>query len=161
MASTRIINNIKYFQLANENHLKNTSLEDNVYFTLRDIFRNVSGIDYCLEATGFLDELTNGISYQERTIDFTYTNVLNDKKYIYRLNNWLSYIQKYNFEFEAFNDEDDDVEEKKWYFATSNLIILFKFDDWWLHFEELKILIRQRLDLKDNIYHTKRFCVFC
>ena len=35
MASTRIINDIKYFQLANENHLKNTSLEDNVYFTLR------------------------------------------------------------------------------------------------------------------------------
>jgi hypothetical protein len=143
MASTRIINDIKYLQLANENHLKNTSLEDNVYFTLRDIFANVSGIDYCMEANGFLDQLTNGISFQERTIYFTYTNVLNDKNYIYLLNRWLSYIQKYAFEFEAINDGAD-TEEKKWYFATSNL---FKFDDWWLQFEELKILISQRFDL--------------
>ena len=136
MASTRIINDIKYFQLANENHLKNISLEDNVYFTLRDIFANVSGIDYCMEANGFLDQLTNGISFQERTIDFTYTNVLNDKIYIYLLNRWLSYIQKYSFEFEAIND-DVDAEESN----------LFKFDDWWIQFEELKILIRRRLDL--------------
>ena len=143
MASTRIINDIKYFQLANENHLKNTSLEDNVYFTLRDIFGNVSGIDYCLEANGFLDELTNGISYQERTIDFTYTNVLNDLSYIHRLNNWLSNIQKYVFDFEAIND-DVNAEEKKWYFDTINL---FKFDDWWIQFEELKILITQRLEV--------------
>ena len=145
--NTRIFNDIKYLQLANENHLKNKSLEDNVYFTLRDIFGNVSGLDYCMEANGFLDELTNGISYQERIIDFTYTNVLNDKRYIYRLSEWLSRIRKCNFEFEAINDDDDDVdaEEKKWYFDVINL---FKFDDWWLQFEELKILIRQIVHLK-------------
>ena len=141
--ATRIINDIKYLQLANENHLKNTSLEDNVYFTLRDIFGNVSGIDYCLEANGFLDQLTNGISYQERTIDFTYTNVLNELSYIYRLNNWLSNIKKYVFDFEAIYDVLD-IEEKKWYCATINL---FKFDDWWIQFEELKILISQRLEV--------------
>ena len=141
MRNPRIFNDIKYLQLANENHLKNKSLEDNVYFTLRDIFANVSGLDYCMEANGFLDELTNGISYQERIIDFTYTNVLNDKRYIYRLSEWLSRIRKCNFEFEAINDDDDDVdaEEKKWYFDVINL---FKFDDWWLQFEELRILIR-------------------
>jgi hypothetical protein len=88
-----------------------------------------------MEANGFLDQLTNGISFQERKIDFTYTNVLNDKIYIYLLNRWLSYIQKYSFEFEAINDADTE---------ESNL---FKFDDWWLQFEELKILISQRLDL--------------
>jgi len=141
MSKTRIFNNIKYLQLVNENHIKNKSLEDNVYFTLRDIFANVSGLDYCMEANGFNTKLTNGISYEERTIDFTYTNVLNDKIYINNLSKWLSYIQKYDFEFEAIND-DADTEEKEWYLDTRNL---FKFDDWWLQFEELRILIRQRL----------------
>ena len=64
MSCTRIFNDIKYLQLANENHLKSKSLEDNVYFTLRDIFNNVSGFDNCMEANVFNDALTNGISYQ-------------------------------------------------------------------------------------------------
>ena len=142
MSNTRIFNDIKYLQLANENHLKNKSLEDNVYFTLRDIFANVSGLDYCMEANGFNTKLTNGISYEERTIDFTYTNVLNDKIYIHKLSRWLSYIHKSDFEFEAIND-DGDTEEKEWYLDTRNL---FKFDDWWLQFEELKILITRHLN---------------
>jgi hypothetical protein len=142
MSKPRIFNDIKYLQLANENNLKKKSLEDNVYFTLRDIFVNVSGIDYCMEANSFNNILTNGISYEERTIDFTYTNVLNDKIYIDQLSEWLSYIQKSDFEFEAIND-DVDTEEKEWYFDTINL---FKFDDWWTQFEELRILIKQRLN---------------
>ena len=142
MGDTRIFNDIKYLQLANETHLKNKSLEDNVYFTLRDIFANVSGLDYCMEANCFNDALTNGISYQERTNDFTYTNVLNDKIYIHKLSRWLSYIRKSDFEFEAIND-DGDTEEKEWYLDTRNL---FKFDDWWLQFEELKILITRHLN---------------
>jgi hypothetical protein len=139
MSCTRIFNNIKYLQLANENQLKSKSLEDNVYFTLRDIFNNVSGFDNCMEANSFNDALTNRISYQERTNDFTYTNVLNDKKYMYRLSEWLSRIHKGEFEFEALNDTEE--KEKVWYYDT---IHLFPFDDWWLQLEELKILIRER-----------------
>ena len=139
MSCTRIFNNIKYLQLANENHLKSKSLEDNVYFTLRDIFNNVSGFDNCMEANSFNDALTNRISYQERTNDFTYTNVLNDKKYMYRLSEWLSRIHKGEFEFEALNDTEE--KEKVWYYDT---IHLFPFEDWWLQLEELKILIRER-----------------
>ena len=143
MSCTRIFNDIKYLQLANENHLKSKSLEDNVYFTLRDIFNNVSGFDNCMEANVFNDALTNGISYQERTDDFAYTNVLNDKKYIYRLSEWLSRIHKSEFEFEALNNDATALEkEKVWYYDTINL---FPFDDWWQQLEELKILIRQRL----------------
>ena len=130
MSCTRIFNNIKYLQLANENHLKSKSLEDNVYFTLRDIFNNVSGFDNCMEANVFNDALTNGISYQERTDDFAYTNVLNDKKYIYRLSEWLSLIHKSEFEFEALNYDATALEkEKVWYYDTINL---FPFEDWWL-----------------------------
>jgi len=136
--NTRIFNNIKYLQLCNENDLKNKSLEDNVYFTLRDISRNVSGIDYCIEANVFNNQLTIGIGDEKRK-DFTYTNVLNDKTYVKELSVWLSCIDKSDFEFEAMNDAD--TEEKEWYLDT---IHLFKFDDWWLQFEELKILIRQQ-----------------
>lgn len=135
--NTRIFNDIKYLQLCNENDLKNKSLEDNVYFTLRDISRNVSGIDYCIEADVFNTQLTNGVYYEERK-DFTYTNVLNDKTYVKELSVWLSYIDKLDFEFEAIDDAD--TEEKEWYFDT---IHLFKFDDWWIQFEELKNLIRE------------------
>jgi hypothetical protein len=137
--NTRIFNNTKYLQLVNENHLKNQSLEDNVYFTLRDIFYNISEIDFCLEANSFNRILTNGISYKERTKDFTYTNSLNDKTYICELSNWLSSIEKTDFEFEPMNEND--TEEKEWYLDTINL---FTFDDWWLQFEELKTLIKQR-----------------
>ena len=145
MSCTRIFNDIKYLQLANENHLKSKSLEDNVYFTLRDIFNNVSGFDNCMEANVFNDALTNGISYQERANDFTYTNVLNDKKYIYRLSEWLSRIHKSEFEFEALNYIGEEEEkEKVWYYDTINL---FQFDDWWHQLEELKILIRQRYEI--------------
>jgi len=138
--NTRIFNDIKYLQLANENHLKNKSLEDNVYFTLRDIFANVSALDYCLEANGFNSKLTNGIYYEERK-DFTYTNVLNDKTYVKELSVWLSYIDKSDFVFEAIEDTED-TEEKEWYYDTRNLM---KFDDWWLQFEELRFLIREHL----------------
>jgi len=137
--NTRIFNNIKYLQLVNENHLKNQSLEDNVYFTLRDIFNNISGLDFCIEANRFNKILTNGISYEERTKDFTYTNSLNNKTYICELSKWLLSIDKTDFEFEAMNENDAD--EKEWYFDTKNL---FKFDDWWLQFEELQTLIRKR-----------------
>ena len=36
----RIINGNKYICLHNNNEFKNISLEDNVYFTMRDIFLN-------------------------------------------------------------------------------------------------------------------------
>ena len=97
-----------------------------------------------MEANVFNDALTNGISYQERVNDFTYTNVLNDKKYIYRLSEWLSLIHKSEFEFEALNNEAVEEKEKIWYYDT---IHLFPFDDWWKQLEELKILLRQRFDI--------------
>ncbi len=37
---THLIANIKYLYLFNPNELKSKFLEDNVYFTLRDIFLN-------------------------------------------------------------------------------------------------------------------------
>ncbi len=42
--SAIIINGIKYLRLCNGYKLKNLSLEDNVYFSLRDIFINISNL---------------------------------------------------------------------------------------------------------------------
>ena len=141
MSNTKIINNIKYSQLCNENNLKNISLEDNIYFTLRYIFVNISEVDYCMESNNFNNQLTNGIYYEERTLNFTYTNILNDKIYISKLNKWLMSIYPSDFNFEPILN-DADKEEKEWYININKLI---KFDIWWLQFEELKKIIKNKL----------------
>lgn len=138
MSNTRIIDGIKYLQLCNENNLKFISLENNIYFTLRDIFVNISGIDYCMEANAFNNKLTDNICYEDRTLNFTYTNILDDDNYIDQLNSWLISISPYDFEYEQICNDPSD-EEKEWYFNKDKLI---KFNDWWLQFEELKKLIK-------------------
>jgi hypothetical protein len=96
-----------------------------------------------MEANRFNSEITRDISYEERKSDFQYTDVLNDKLFVDRLNFWLINIYKACFEFDTEPDEMADDEEKYWYYNMKNLI---KFDDWWSQFEELKVLIKQRLD---------------
>jgi hypothetical protein len=148
MTYTRIINDIKYLQLYNDNNFKSLSLEDNVYFTLRDIFLNISGCDYVMEANGFNSSITGDICYEDRKSDFQYTNVLDDKLFIDKLNNWLNYISKSDFDFEELDDKLSSDEEKEWYYDMKRLI---KFDDWWDQLEDLKILIKTRLEeIKSN-----------
>jgi hypothetical protein len=55
----------KYIELVNNNEFKNKSLEDNVYFTLRDIFWNISVNEFELmcSANELAGELTNNIPY--------------------------------------------------------------------------------------------------
>ena len=89
-----IFNDKPYIKLHNSAELKSKSLEDNVYFTLRDIFLNISGVDYCMEANHFNSSLTGGIPYEERTEFFTYANSLNEKYYLSELIRWLNYIHK-------------------------------------------------------------------
>ena len=92
-----------------------------------------------MESNIFASELTNGIYYTERTDNFKYTNVLNEKIYIHRLIFWLSNIHKSDFEFEPLDDNASE-EEIKLYNETPNL---FKFDDWWLQLENLKYIIKE------------------
>ena len=141
MFDTRIINGTKYLRVCNENHLKSLSLEDNIYFTLKDIFINISDADYCMKAIDFNTKLTDNIYYEERQFGFTYTNVLSNKIYMTQLNKWLMRINQSNFDFYPISDNAD-KEEKELYFNTENLI---EFDDWWVQFEKLKILIRNKI----------------
>jgi len=131
-----IFKNIKYIKLHNHNEYKNESLEDNVYFTLRDIFLNASYIENMFEANQFNSELTNNIYYENRDTDFCYTNVLYNKSFVFHLTQWLSTIKLFDFEFEVVSTDDTNKEEIDEY---------IQFDAWFKHFEHLKILLNTRL----------------
>jgi hypothetical protein len=132
---TRIIDNVKYIALLDDNNFKMLSLEDNVYFTLRDIFWNMDNCDLVMDANRFNEKLTNNISYEDRNETFCYTDILNDKNYIHELSKWLEHIKPCYFEFERDFFETD---------INNNEII--KFDDWLIQLENLKILIKERYD---------------
>jgi len=68
--SGRLINGIKYMYINDDNDFKKKSLEDNIYFTLRDIFWNCDSPDTCFEANYFNGRLTNNICFEERTERF-------------------------------------------------------------------------------------------
>lgn len=93
----------RYVYPCDPHTLKLSSLEDNVYFTLRDIFMNVKSADLALECNAFNAQLTNGIAYEDRSADFTYTNVLQDKAFVQKLLKWLDNIKpKRDFIYTVF-----------------------------------------------------------
>ena len=125
----------KYMKLCNDHQLKFLSLEDNVYFLLRDIFLNISGIDYIMEANSFNRTLSGGIFYEDRNDDFKYTNELDSKYYLYKLVNWLNYIDKSDFEF-SNPDPDEEINIKDY----------LLFDVWWYGLEKLKKKLNDKLN---------------
>lgn len=129
--STRGIkyNGIKYLYLIHPNDWKQKSLEDNIYFTLRDIFVNIDDFQFAMEANNFNDTLTNGVCYEERTSDFTYSNVLNEDT---RLSEWLSHICEYYFDFKEVDE-------------TIDLDKYILFDEWISQLDILKKLLAKKL----------------
>lgn len=130
-----IIDGIKYIYLMNDNDFKKKSLYDNVYFTLRDIFANAESSDTVIEANGLNHSLINGISFAERRKEFQYSNVLQEKYFVERLQSWLKHFDIYCFDFE----EPDDYEK-------NDMKKYMKLDDWWLQFEELRNLIDKQYE---------------
>lgn len=126
-------NTTKYIGLYDDNNLKQLSLNDNVYFTLRDIFRNTGSCNIATEANDYNTLLTNGIYLGDRKDNFQYTNVLHQLKYVNKLRNWLN----------RFDEDYFDVEE---FDKCKNGVIYMKFDDWWKQFEELRDLIDEQYE---------------
>ena len=141
MAYTRIIHNIQYVEIHPDNDMKLLTLEDNVYFTLRDIFLKISCCDICVQVHRFNSQLTNNINYEDRNQYFVYSNALNNKDFMNCLHKLLNSIYPSDFYFEKISDTADN-EEKKWYYDMN---ILMKFDDWWMQFEKLRHLIKIKL----------------
>jgi len=132
---SKIFSGEQYMYLHNNNDLKKLSLEDNVYFTLRDLFSNAD-INDCFTVNNFNSLLTNNISYEERDVNFKYTDKLNDKEYVEKLYNYLLRFKKNYFDAIEYDyDDDDDI-----------LTRYIKIDIWWEQFENLRNLLKLRLN---------------
>lgn len=139
----RLINGVKHIGLMNDNSFKSKSLEDNIYFTLRDIFWNGDS-EQCMTANHFNSLLTNNICFEERDKNFNYSNVVYDynSQFTQRLYNWLSlYKQKQISMFDFIELEEGDPEV--------NEIIMdkyMKYDDWWDKLQELIKKLEEQLE---------------
>jgi hypothetical protein len=124
----------------NDNEFKSKSLEDNVYFTLRDIFWN-GDINDCATANYFNGILTNNTTFEERDKNFKYTNLLYDynsdftKKLYYWICRMTNYNKDYVFDFEK-PQEDEKIDIREY----------VKYDDWWEQFLELRKKLQEQLE---------------
>lgn len=154
-------NGTKYVFLCNSHPLKYRSLEDNVYFTLRDIFMNAASADDAIECNQFNIQLTNEICYEDRTDTFTYTDVLQDKAFVEGLVKWLNYTRpNLDLFFTDTIDEDDHLIfhgrqlTTKWKYSESDKMNEYlPLDAWMEDFNVLKnILLPERiLQIENNI----------
>lgn len=141
---TRLINGVKYIKFFNSRELKKKSLEDNVYFNIRDIFLNYGCIEDIFRANNYNSKLTNNICYEERTPNFEYTNLLMDKTFLLSLIKWMKTINILYFEFETpeqymknydTNSKDYLEELDSYYNVDMNEYI--PLDNWMDEFKEL------------------------
>lgn len=134
--NTLLLNGIKYL-LKSENHaLKTRSIEDAVYIAMVELFINYSDISQILVGMGIIAKLTNRISFEDRTIDFKYTNLLSNKNELKDLINFCKTINTIEFEFEISNQlSDNEVCQP----ITNDYIEL---DKWFQEFQELINLLQ-------------------
>ncbi len=144
----RLIDGVRYVGLMHDNSFKSNSLEDNVYFTLRDIFWN-GEIDDIFLANNYNNLLTNGISFEERDKHFEYANILYDynSDYTQKLYNWLICLTGYKqsstnvngwkesmFEFLELYEDEIDMSE------------YIKYEDWLIQLQELIKKLEKQLE---------------
>ena len=157
---TRIFDNVKYMHLSNDNELKKKSLEDNVYFTLRDIFMSVSDMNMVFDVNEFSVALTNDVSYEDRTDDFQYSSVLYNETYLTDLIKFLHNVKKVGFDFDVpppritnsinYNERLNEQEHIEWYYNV-DMIEYIEFDEWYDNFNHLIEILEQRLkDIKSK-----------
>jgi len=157
-----IYNGTKYIYLTHPHIFKSLSLEDNVCFTLSDVFMNTlscsdKDIIDIYEGNALSVQLTNNILYNDRTEGFKYTNVLQEKTFIKGLLNWLDTIEP-DRDFD-FTDEVNEVEEENEVIVKENHCITIdetKFegyvfdyialDAWWEHLHDLKITLKKIIE---------------
>ena len=130
----------KYMYIMDDPSLKLVSFEDNVYFTVRDIFANVSNTDMCYEANEFNALLTNTVHLSDRSSNFQYANVLYQPQYINKLSKWLNHIDASDFDLVKHNE-----------LLECEYSIYMKFDAWWVQFELLRDEIKERCNAINEI----------
>jgi hypothetical protein len=128
-------NNKWYIMLCNDNKFKSLSLEDNVYFTMRDIFMNSDSVNATLFANVVNGDLSNNISYEERTPEFKYSNMLNNKNDVEQVLDLLENLNSFDF----YNKEPNKFEMIDDEYAAKFSHKLLEFDTW---FAQLQTLIK-------------------
>jgi hypothetical protein len=93
-----LYNNIEYI-LINNNRLNITSFEDNIYFTLSDIFLNANSANTAIGAHEFNITITNNF-LPEVGGSIKYSDDLKNKQFMIRLHKWFCNIYPYDFTFE-------------------------------------------------------------
>ena len=109
--AARLVNNVKYIALLDDNNFKLKSFNNCIYYTLRDIFWN-SDEHSCIKANDL-----NSLLVKEKTdINVEYTNVLDDLSYIKKFYKFLKLITETNFDFvkEPFDEEEKYIEFNIW-----------------------------------------------
>jgi hypothetical protein len=134
----KLINGIKYICIHDVDEYKKKSLNDQFYFTLRDIFWNTDSFDVMMIINNFNRMLTDGTSFDSRTNTFQYTNLLYQKTELKKILRFLNRIKQTGW-FEFIESKDKDEEE-----SINEEYILF--DDWWKQFEELRNLLKEQYE---------------
>ena len=129
----RIIDNIEYIELLYNNDLKSKTLEDNVYYTLRDIFWNSDEEYDLIMSNKFNKFLKNNDSFES----FEYTDVLYDycSEFTQELYDYLK-----NFTKDRIYFVEDSVEKNKKDFYY------IKLDDWWSELQQLVKKLEEQLE---------------
>lgn len=138
----KLINGIKYMCIHDVDEYKKKSLNDNFYFTLRDIFWNTDSFDVMMIINNFNHMLTDGISFDSRTNTFQYTNILYQKTELKKILRFLNRIKQTGW-FEFIESKDKDEYEDKEESIDEEYIL---FDDWWKQFEELRNLLKEQYE---------------
>ena len=134
----KLINGIKYMCIHDVDEYKKKSLNDQFYFTLRDIFWNTDSFDVMMIINNFNHMLTDGISFDSRTNTFQYTNILYQKTELKKILRFLNRIKQTGwFEFIELKDKDEEESIDEEYIL---------FDDWWKQFEELRNLLKEQYE---------------
>lgn len=127
-----LINGIKHMNINYCNDFKKKSLEDNLYYTLIDIFWHANSSDVSMTANAYISALTGNVEFNQRTENFQY-----QKDEIQKILRWLNYITQKSFEFLELEDGEEIIEE-----------VYIKFDDWWIQFDELRQSLKAQYDAK-------------
>jgi hypothetical protein len=138
----KLINGIKYMCIHDVDEYKKKSLNDQFYFTLRDIFWNTDSFDVMMIINNFNSMLTDGTSFDSRTNTFQYTNILYQKTELKKILRFINRIEQTGwFQFIELKDKDEYEDEEE---SINEEYILF--DDWWKQFEELRNLLKEQYE---------------
>lgn len=136
--------NLEFIELYNDKYLKTLSLEDETYFTMRDLFWNADGV-YVYDANVFNYSLSDNIYYEDRKINFTYTNLLYNLNFIKNLHNYIQKITPADIRFNCryLKDIIKKGNTMNDYFDKDEYML---FDEWWEDFEKFREKIADRYD---------------